>query len=472
MPSIYHVVPHLGGGVGRVLMNLIHESCKNKNNEFDHYIICFENANNSAIQWGKRTGIKIWHNILPANPQLDFLLSKADIVHIHFWNHPLIYRFFTNQNLPEFRTVIWSHVNGHEAPQKITKNVLDYPDIFVFSTKYSEDILPLKAFDNRRETKRLRTIFVSSGFEHVKDVIRIPHEGFNIGYIGTVEYCKIHRHFIKICNSVNIPDVKFIVCGGNDHEQLKYEAKSSKAHNIFEIKGPVKDICSELAVFDLFGYPLAKGHYGTGEQALIEAMSIGVVPVVLDNGPERHIIRHNYTGIVAGTETEYIAALEYLYHHPDQREKLSCNAKQYASEYYDITKTVDAWYEIYCELMTIPKSSHSFVGMEEYSPNTDIGTKLFILSLGDSYEAKVYRHALETANIESFSTRKVVLEELASLPPIFYSASRGSVYHYYSYWQESKGLKYLCYITKEAEKYKKGNIDENEKSFLSKLSIM
>jgi hypothetical protein len=99
----------------------------------------------------------------------------------HIWNHPLIYRFFAAQNISESHAVIWAYMNGHEALQLTTKNVLYSPDIFVFSTKYSEDILPLKTFDNRRETKRLRTVFVSSGFEHVKHVIRMSHKGFNIG---------------------------------------------------------------------------------------------------------------------------------------------------------------------------------------------------------------------------------------------------------------------------------------------------
>ena len=39
---VAHIIPHLGGGVGRVLMNLIGEYTRRENHAFEHCIVCFE----------------------------------------------------------------------------------------------------------------------------------------------------------------------------------------------------------------------------------------------------------------------------------------------------------------------------------------------------------------------------------------------------------------------------------------------
>ena len=43
MTQILHVTSHLGGGLGKVLSNLVLESIMSKS-EFEHIIICLENS--------------------------------------------------------------------------------------------------------------------------------------------------------------------------------------------------------------------------------------------------------------------------------------------------------------------------------------------------------------------------------------------------------------------------------------------
>ena len=67
----------------------------------------------------------------------DFIkekMDKADIVQIEWWNHPLIYNFLTSFTFPPSRMILCSHVNGLSRPNIVTKNVVEFSDIFlVFS---------------------------------------------------------------------------------------------------------------------------------------------------------------------------------------------------------------------------------------------------------------------------------------------------------------------------------------------------
>ena len=435
MAVVLHITPHLGGGVGRVVSSIIDEFDRGAVDVYEHEIVCLEAASPAARTWGESASVKIGGNVSPSSASMCSSITRADIVHIHFWNHPLIYRLLTCCGLPPYRSVIWSHVNGHRPPQAIPVSVLDYPDIFVFSTGYSEELLTRTDFVGARERNDVRTVFTSSGWKHVQDVRSVQHVGFNVGYVGTVDYCKLHGNYVDLCSRPRIPDVAFIVCGGDRHEELQLEVDRAGLSGRFIIKGPVQDVGAEYATFDLFGYPLAPGHYGTGEQVLIEAMACGVVPVVLDNGPEKHIVRDGLTGVVAKTESEYVGALESLHEDVEKRLRMSADARQYARENYGVAKAVAAWCEVYDDVLSLPRREHCpILGT---GSGGDPGLEAFLLSMGGTAEAAMYRDALQRGNVAARSS-------LTGLPSIFHSSTRGSVFHYLRHWRESPGLRALC----------------------------
>ena len=69
--------------------------------------------------------------------------------------------------------------------------------------------------------------------------------------------------------------------------------------NVSNFMGQTSDSSAALANADIFFYPLQRDHYGTAENALVEAMSLGLTPVVLNNPPEMAIVRDSETGFVA-----------------------------------------------------------------------------------------------------------------------------------------------------------------------------
>ena len=83
---------------------------------------------------------------------------------------------------------------------------------------------------------------------------------------------------------------------------------------------------------DIFFYPLQPDHYGTAENALIEAMSLGLVPVVLNNAAEKAIVRDGKTGFIARSIEETAALLQMLLSSPDMRESVARNAVEQIAE--------------------------------------------------------------------------------------------------------------------------------------------
>ena len=73
-------------------------------------------------------------------------------------------------------------------------------------------------------------------------------------------------------------------------------------------------------------------HYGTAENALVEAMSLGLTPVVLNNPSEMAIVRDGETGFVARSIEECTSLLQMLLLLPDVREKISRNAIRHVAE--------------------------------------------------------------------------------------------------------------------------------------------
>ena len=378
--KVLHLTAHMGGGVGAVMRSLI-EALRSEACEYEHEIVSFEYINEQSLKWAVNSGIPYQHEVWPDDLRLHKSVENADIVHLHFWNHPSIFHFLSSFSGRKARMVIWSHVNGWHAPYKFSENVVRFPEIFVTSTPYSLDSEVLSGFPAEYREKHIRCVFSTSGIDRFKDVKPLPHDTFNIGYVGTVDRVKMHPDYLELCAKIEIPGARFIVCGGDRHNEMRDRAASMGIGEIFDFRGHVSDVVSILAEFDVFGYPLNPRHYGTGEQALIEAMASGVPQVVLDNGPERYVVKNEVTGFVAGSVSEYIDAVRMLYADPFLRRRLSEDSRRVASEHFSITKAAAQWLSLYEELMIRPKKICSFASGRIRPGDGDIGpVELFFSS--------------------------------------------------------------------------------------------
>jgi len=439
MISVLHVTPHLGGGVGRVLLN--HFAYINPQGTEKHSIACLEDANAASVAKASLTGIPLTDMMADNIPELLKMMGQSDIVVVHWWNYPLLYSFFMNLQLPPVRLLIWSHVAGCFPTQNFTDEIVAYPDFFVLATRHSLEAPAICRLSEKERKARIRIVFTCAGIEHVAEAEPEIHDGFRIGYVGTVDYCKIHQNVIKMSMATNIPEARFIFCGGSNEAALRNDAVSAGAGGRFEFTGLIDNVPKMLSSFDIFGYPLAPDHYGTGEQALIEALAVGIPPVVLANGAEQHIVQDAVTGIVAKSEAEYSEALELLYRDPEKRLFLGENARRHARANFTIEKLADSWSKLYEEALRLPKAPKAWPALIAGRPVS--GSEAFLASLGE--HGGEYKASMSADNVSEACQR------IANAAPLFKSKTRGSVFHYQRFFPDDPYLNYWCGLISQAE---------------------
>lgn len=416
-----HVSPHLGGGVGQVLINYF----KHANYKIDsiHQIASLDSINENAKLKLNENNIQFSELIFSDIDKLFELISESDIVVIHWWNHPLLFTLMVKYKLPPCRLIIWSHISGNEAPQIFTNNLLNYPDFFVFTTPISFYQTTIQCFSDQA---KLKTIWSTGGFSHINPVRSENSSKFNIGYLGTVDFAKMHPEFVDMCAKINIPNVHFIVCGGGcDLDTLKQEVKKRGIESRFTFTGFVQNISSYFAKFDVFGYPLNRHHYGSCDQALAEAMASGVVPVVFNNEMENYMVHHSYSGLVAQNTEDYIAAIESLYMDSTLRNRLSQEAKSEAYRRFDIYKTLEDWENLYKEVLSFTKTVKHWKG--KYAGFTTLPHQVFLESVGD------YSSAFESGELDR-------IMNLYNTSFSWKSKTKGTAEHYLSFFYEDEKL--------------------------------
>lgn len=375
--KILHISPHLGGGVGSVLLNYLKYEVFNSSNN-SHIVATLDYANEKAIQTCNEYKIELYSDMHKKIDVLLELIKNSDIVIIHFWNHPLLYDFIIRNPLPDCRLLFWAHVSGFNPPYVFPKKILDLSDKFIFTTPISYRV---KEIQDYRYKDKFASILSTSGVDKYANINLKAHEGFNVGYIGTVDYAKMHPEFIQICKNIKIPNIKFTVIGGEKEHKLINEAKKCNIYDKFNITGKVGDILPYLSSFDVFAYPLNPTHYGTAEQVLQEAMAAGVVPVVMNNPAESYLVQHLKTGLIANNIPEYCEFIELLHKNPNLKKQLSINCKKYAEENFSLSSLAEQWEKIFDEILSISKSPKSYSKNNTYSY-----FDIFLESLGEYKE--------------------------------------------------------------------------------------
>jgi hypothetical protein len=148
--------------------------------------------------------------------------------------------------------------------------------------------------------------------------------------------------------------------------------------------GHTSDPAAALAEADIFSYPLQPEHYGTAENALIEAMSLGLAPIVLNNAAEMAIVRHGETGFVARSIEECTIYLDRLLSSAELRERISRNAVLDVAETRDPQCSARQFVDLWQELAKEPPRLAEFRGVIGERPvDWFLATRCFC---GESWE--------------------------------------------------------------------------------------
>jgi glycosyltransferase involved in cell wall biosynthesis len=340
MTTVVHVIRLLDrGGPTRALLAAAAASA-----EFDHTVVSLSTPDPESVRQARERGLTV--ESTPEPDALNGLLAAADIVQVHFWNHPLLYQLL-GAALPDMRLLLWAHVAGEHPPQVLPAELLEFADLVLASCEYTNTLRALEQLD---------WIPAVAGWDRIQQVRRSAAREFTIGYVGKLDFSKLHPEFVSLCASVGLPRAQFLVCGeGGALPRLRQQAADHQLAEQIEFRGFVEDLSSAFADLDVFGYPLAPDTSAASEIALQEAMYAAIPPVVL--GPpavRRHII-DGETGFVAERREEYIRAIRYLHDHPDERARIGRAAHDFAVRTWSPSAIAGRWACVYEELAARPK---------------------------------------------------------------------------------------------------------------------
>ena len=377
MPKIrvLHILPKItSGGGSHSPLNVVSNS---KNKEvYNHVFLSLEKGTDGILDKFISKGFKVIDK--PSEERLYKEIDLADIVQIEWWNSPITTNFLSKK-LPPNRLLVWSHVTGNIAPHIITKELVKFADHFCVCTPHSMEDSWMKSQDNVSFTHS------PADFDRLEGFQKRKHKRFNIGYVGTIDYSKLPKKFISLCSRISIPNAHFIVCG-NGRSLADIKKFASVSTQAFDFPGYIENIKDYLEQMDVYGYPLNKNTFAAAEQNLQEAMWVGLPIVTNPYGGVRHLIEHNKTGLLVDRDEEYIEAIKYLYHNPEERERLGKNAASHARKHFTPVISADKFENLYKRMLESPKVEKEPIYRITTNHNL-AGAKLLIQSIGDSAKA-------------------------------------------------------------------------------------
>ncbi|QGG48895.1 glycosyl transferases group 1 family protein [Heliorestis convoluta] len=428
MPEILHIASHMGGGVGKVLANAtVHAN--STSDAYVHKIICLEEPEQRQfIDYAQNNGVSV--KIKPPLREICEDMSVADIVQVEWWHHPVMAEFMVRHLTQKMRLVIWSHNSGH-FPPVIEPAFIKEPHCFIFSTPYSYESPYLRKMSEEELKKQTEVVFSSGGFKGLSGIIPHRTRGFRIGYVGTLNPCKLHPKFVEYIKTVNIGEATFVMVG--DSTDKRWIEELAQEHGVteqLEFKGYIQGISQELRQMDVFSYILNPKHYGTTENALLEAMAVGIPPVVLNQAAEKFLVRHMDTGIVVEDVKSYGQAIRFLYQNPEERKRLGDNASKWVKRELSIEKTVAKLHDIYDSLLNKEKRDFDFCTVFGKNP-----ADWFLSCLGDE---RSFFYWLE--NINEATEKNEVQRRWLLTSDILKEKNKSSLFHFYRYYPKDSRL--------------------------------
>jgi glycosyltransferase involved in cell wall biosynthesis len=352
--NILHVTPHLGGGVGKAHAALSGALPKDVHRTF---VLLEEPRDRRFADAIEARGAKVI--VADSLDTIASLARSADIVQFEFWNHPRLFECLARCAFPPMRTVFWSHVSGLHRPL-ISPTLIEEASRFAFTTEASRSSRSVAAV-SAAARENIRVINSGFGFDDAPPRAGSGRDASVIAYLGTVDFIKMHPGFFDAVDRLTGDDIRVEVWGGFDPSGPVAERVRAMRHpERIGLCGHTDDPAAALAGAGIFFYPLQRDHYGTAENALVEAMSLGLAPVVLNNLAEMAIVHHGDTGLVADSIDGCVGALQTLLSSPVLRRHLSECASRHVAETRTPAATARELMTLWLGLLGEPARAHDF----------------------------------------------------------------------------------------------------------------
>jgi len=433
MSQVLHITAHMGGGVGKVLSGIASYS-KKVGNKYQHKILMLEPPEKmNFVEICRNNGVDVI--IAPSMQSIEQEMLISDIIQIEWWHHPKMAEFLYNFPKVPIKLIVWCHISGCNYPA-LPFEFVKIPHHFLFTSKYSLEN-PYWSQEQKDHAVLCTDVINSSGgFECVEQIEKVVHSSFNIGYIGTLSYSKLHPDFIDFCSAITIPGAKFILVGDNENQNIiQFAAMKKGILEKLDFTGYINNVHKEFSRFDIFGYPLNPEHFGTTENVLLEAMAAGLPVVALNQCAEKYLIEHMQTGLLADSIQEYAECIRYLYENPTERERLGKNARETVIKEFSVKQTVEKLNNVYNVVSKMSKQKFDFNHVFGNKPY-----KWFLSCLGN--EKKYFEDSVDNKIMSDKNLASHIENEIKNCRLILREKSKSSIYQFEKYFSYDDNIRY------------------------------
>lgn len=423
--NILHITAHLGAGAGKAIVG-ISTILRRRHPEVNICIILLESPQKTNyVLEAEENGIAVV--IEPDNMAICKEWDKSDIIIVNWWAHPKMFQVLHNMSGKEGRVILWSHFNGCQYPC-LTAEFVERFFYTLFTCQYSYENENWKLTDKKRIEKESRIIYGIGDFQPEKFRKKINYninDSFVIGYIGTVNFNKLNTDWVRAAEKIteNIGNVKFVLYGDCSRE-FRRELEDSVIKNKTEIKGFVENVQEALLEFDMLGYPLNPITSGTTENALLEAMAVGVPCVALKQGTEKYIIINEKTGLLADNMDHYVQCVTRMENDFNLRKSIGENARNAVIAQYNGDENTDNFFWLMKELIQGKKQ---------------------IFEIRDVIGNTPFEYFLSVAGIysELFRNKNIEKTDMRVLPKMLFGKSKSSLRHFAEVYPNDNQFKYI-----------------------------
>ncbi len=357
--QVLHITAHLGGGVGQALGGLVQKAPGPMG--IIHRIACLEQPEKlQFVRQIETGGIEVVP--APSMDELKCLIADADIVQLEWWGHPAVMSALCQAALPAMRLLLWCHVSGLDSPV-LPATLMKAAHQCLFTSPASMQTPEVQSLP---ETARqhLGVVHSAGGIDHLPSPARCPEEPMVAGYLGSLNFAKLHPWYAGFLARVGLPGFKVRMIGdATNKKTLEEDCERLGCPNILDFRGYCTDIVTELSSINVMPYILNPRHYGTTENALLEAMAMGVVPVVLNNAAESCLIQDGETGCIVSTPQEFGEAMRWLHNHPEERVRIGRQAAESVRQRFPAESMRKAFASHYRRLLSRQKKQILFADL-------------------------------------------------------------------------------------------------------------
>ncbi|MGU3495339.1 glycosyltransferase [Xanthobacteraceae bacterium A53D] len=356
--KVLHIAPHFDGRVGAAHAALAEAAAASRGaaRHMRHSYVLLdgtgETPNTARIA---AAGGSIL--VRPDVRRISELVAEADVVQVEWWNHPRLFALLATTRLPPMRLLVWLHMLGL-APPRIPAGLAAAADRTLFTspcTPTVADLAPLVAA--RQDAFDLAP--ASFGLAPAERPA-CPTAPLKYGYVGPLDFKTMHPGFFDAVDAMTSP-VRISLWGTLDPlGEVAARAAAMRHPARIRFEGPAAQPETVLRKLDVLVHLLTPGHDGTSEPTLVEAMSVGVAPVIWRNAPEEAVVQNGRNGCIVDGIEECATMLDWMHGHPRRVARLG------AKGIYDMARlrtpeaTLRTLTRAQAALAALPRRSHDF----------------------------------------------------------------------------------------------------------------